>query len=363
MPRIEVDATELHRIMGCGGYLNLNSVNHETTPTPERVEGIAAHKVIQLVLNGTVQSADELIDRNVSGFIVTGDMVEYLTPHIDHIKTRGLQVFTECDLSWYTPNGDLVKCRADAFSYDQNTATYYIDEPKYGWKIADPFWQMMGYAIGAFVRYNLPVREIVLTVHQPRPFHADGPIRVRVLNGSEAAEYHRQIIDRLANLPPTVTTGPHCYKCNRAAFCPAARQAALAAVDISTESYHENFTKEEVAHELDLLERAEQVLKTRFDAIKSLAVSLNGVPGWTFKQSYGNRKWIEGANAEALSMLTGISVDKLVKSELISPAQAEKAGVDKITTSMWTETASRGFTLVRTDTDKDAKKLFSQQKE
>lgn len=356
----EISATELHRVMGCGGYFGIAPLESANEITEERREGIAAHGVITLVLNGTVQFAEELVDRNINGHIVTAEMVEYLIPHIEHIQRRGLPVFTEEVLDWQTPNGVTIKCRADGESYDETTGTLYIEEPKYGWRLVEVEgnWQPIAYAIGAMIKYQWRPAKIVMTIHQPRPFHGDGPIREWIIDVFHLQHYYRQIVARLSELPGTVTTGEHCYKCDRAAHCPASRMAALAAVDITTDNYHEDLTDLQISYELNLLERAGDALKVRTDALKSLATSKGGVPGWAMKQSYGNRKWIEGADAEIIAMLGGVAVSYLQKSTLVTPSQAEKAGLDKTITDAWTERPSRGFNLVRADTDKDAKALF-----
>ena len=363
--RPELNATELHRIMGCGGFLGIPAFDSFDTVTDDRREGIAAHGVMTLVLNGTVQTAEELVDRNINGHIVTGEMVEHLYFHIEHVQRRGLTtpfIATEAVVD-FTTSGAFIKARGDVLSFDQSTATLYVDDLKYGWKIVEPEmnWQMIAYAIGAMIVFGWPAQRIVFTIHQPRPFHGNGPIREWVVDNATIQSLYHQIAARLESLPNTVTTGPHCYKCDRAAGCPAARLSALAAIDVTTLTYHENLTDLQISYELDLLERAGDALKVRTDALKSLAKSKGGVPGWTMKQTYGNREWVDGADAETIAMLGGVAVDKLQKSSLITPAQAEKAGLDKAITAAWTERASRGFNLVRADTDKDAKKLFSQQ--
>jgi len=360
---LEINATDLHRIMGCGGFLELAPHAIADKITDDRLEGIAAHGVFKYVLNGMVSTAEELVDRNINGYIVTAEMVEHIIPHIEHIQRRGLTVLSEEKLNWATPTGGIINCRADVVSYDEMTQTLYIDDPKYGWKIVEPHhnWQMIAYAIGAMVTHKWPALNIVMTIHQPRPFHGSGPVREWIIDARAIQQFYQQIVDRLVTLPDTVTTGPHCYKCDRAYACPASRMAALAAVDITTGAYSEDLTALQISYELNLLDRAQEALKVRLDALKSLATSKGGVPGWAMKQSYGNRKWIEGADAETLSMLGGVAVEALQKLSLITPSQAEKVGVPKEVVSGWTDRPSRGFNLVRADTDKDAQKLFNQQ--
>jgi hypothetical protein len=360
--RPTINASELHRIMGCGGYLGIGALESADAVTDERREGIAAHGLVQLVLTGVVSSADELIDRNIHGHIVTGEMVEYLTPVIEHIQRRNLSTATEAVVDWTTANA-FIKGRADIVSFDPATATLFIDDLKYGWKIVEPEmnWQLIAYAIGALFTFGWQPHRIVFTIYQPRPFHGNGTMREWIIDNAAIQNFYHQINARFESLPNTVTTGPHCYKCDRAAACPAARQAALAAVDVTLHTYHENLTDLQISYELDLLERAGDALKVRTDALKSLATSKGGVPGWALKQSQGNRKWIEGTDAETIAMLGGVDVAKLQKSSLITPAQAEKAGLDKTIAAAFTERASTGFKLVRADTDKDAKKLFNPQ--
>lgn len=362
MDALNINAVDLHRIMGCGGYLGIGALPSADEMTDERREGTAAHRVIQYVLNGTVSDADELIDRSIDGYIVTGDMVEYLRPHIEHIQRRELKVYAEQEVNW-TAHGAHINCRPDAFSFNETTRTLYMDEPKYGWRVVEPKqnWQMIAGVIGAMFKFGWQPNLIVMTIHQPRPFHGRGPIRKWTIDNAEIQRLYHEINARVASLPKTVTTGAHCYKCDRAPNCPAARMAALAAVDITTDTYHEDLTALQISYELELLERAEHALKVRLDAMKSLATSKGGVPGWAMKNTYGNRKWVEGADADTLAILGGVDAEKLKKPSLVTPAQAEKAGVPKEVVASWTERPSRGFNLVRADTDEDAKQLFQSQ--
>jgi hypothetical protein len=63
---------------------------------------------------------------------------------------------------------------------------------------------------------------------------------------------------------------------------------------------------------------------------------------WRNLETFGNRKWNASFNLDQIELISGI---KLTSNEIISPAQAEKKGLDKELTKLLTITESRGFKL------------------
>ena len=80
------------------------------------------------------------------------------------------------------------------------------------------------------------------------------------------------------------------------------------------------------------------------------------IPGYAMMQKFGDRKWKDGVTAEAVKMMTGID---LMKSEMMSPNQAEKAGVNKKLTEQLTIKPSKGFEITKVDVTEQANKLFN----
>jgi hypothetical protein len=138
-----------------------------------------------------------------------------------------------------------------------------------------------------------------------------------------------------------------------------ARRAALASVDISLDTYHEELSGDQLSAEMMLLDRAQEAIKLRHDALSELAKSRltigQPVSGFALERSLGHRKWLNHATPELIQMMSGVDVSKI---EMVSPAKAKKAGVPDEVIESFTERPSTGVRLVRSDIDAKARKLL-----
>ena len=119
-------------------------------------------------------------------------------------------------------------------------------------------------------------------------------------------------------------------------------------------------TNQDLSELIAILERAEDVIEIKSKSIKQLAISRlqnnQMIPGYGMIQKFGDRKWKEGVTAESVKMMTGID---LMKSEMMSPNQAEKAGVNKKLTEQLTMKPSKGFEITKINVTEQADKLFN----
>ena len=73
------------------------------------------------------------------------------------------------------------------------------------------------------------------------------------------------------------------------------------------------------------------------------------------QDDFANRSWKDWATAETVKALTG---KDLTKAQLISPRQAELAGISSEVIATLTERKFKGSKLVKGHVSKKAKKLF-----
>ena len=79
------------------------------------------------------------------------------------------------------------------------------------------------------------------------------------------------------------------------------------------------------------------------------------IPYYSIKKSYGNRTWGKGVNAEFIEMMTNIDINQ---SKMLSPAQAEKKGVNKKLVEQLTKRFEKAPKLERGDTTELGNKIF-----
>ncbi len=363
----EVRCSSLSRVMNCRGSVAFKDLIVEDAGDAAR-EGTAAGEVLQAMLEQQ-NLEPKLGAYATNGYLFDDDMRFFVRPIAQSILERAVNGLTcEERVDWTTKSGIVIRGQYDmAFAVED---TLYIEDLKYGWGIVEveKNWQLLGYAIGnVFKQYQqtgwLPKR-ISLTIHQPRPHHEQGSSRVWIISYDELIEYYKQIEETMAAIAAgdkTLTTGSHCRYCPAASeACPAFNRAANNTLDlVFNEFVQDSLTDEQIAHQLKLYRRAAEILKTKADSLKALGVHRvrNGgiLPGFAMTESFGHRAWKEGVDPSDLEVLKNI---KMTKSEYITPAQAEKLGVDDTLLEMYSTRFSKGFDLKPSDINEKATKIF-----
>lgn len=349
---LSVTATELPRVLECGGSVNLPCDTSAFKDNLTRQQGVAAHWVVEQVVQHNM-TTDELIDRQAPNDVyIDGEMIEYLTPYLQEAKHPNSEI--EKDVSFIIGNV-AIKARTDCAHTSGNLTT--ISDLKYGWRIVDPDnWTMKAYAIGANITNFV---NTTLKIFQPRPYHKDGFIRSITFTSEEMEGLYNELQFKLKQslAENKLKTGPHCTNCKKQKICPAARMAGYNTVDVSTDLYVDDIPDEELSLTLDELRRASEHIKNLLESYEEEAFARvrNGrvIPNY-FTQLTGSRMtWKENVTPEFIKAITGD--DKLVKEQLLTPLQTQKLGVN---VDAFTYYKSGSMKLVREDANKRAAKIF-----
>lgn len=279
-------------------------------------------------------------------------------------------ILCEERIDWQTRSAIWIKGQYDA-SYEISGNKLCIDDAKYGYGLIEvkENWQLIGYAIGEVIRRQKVYDRIILRILQPRPHHEDGPYRQWEISYEQLLAYKEQIearMDKIAGGFAELVTSAKCKYCPAtASACTAFNRAVFHGIDYSlTHFQQDDINEKELSHQLDLVERSLEILKIKYDSVKQLAVSRikDGkiIPNYMTEESYGDRKWKTRVSPQVIETLTGINI---VKTEMLSPAQAEKLGVDKELVKTYVERKFIGNKLVRKDSTKLADKIFGKPKE
>lgn len=255
---------------------------------------------------------------------------------------------------WGTPDAFLwVEDRRRLILWDLKTGHRYVE-------VVD-LPQLTCYADEIITSLGLDDLAVVVEfrIVQPRSYTPAGPIRKWAVKASDLRASINQLANsaRAALLPnPVATTGEHCRDCAGRHACPAARNAAMSAVDCSGSYLPENMTPEAVSFELDLLERARDAIDARYTGVLQVAESMaranKDVPGWGMQDTLGRRTWKSAYSIndiEALGKSLGV---ELVKKVAITPTQARNANVDEAVINAYSEVPKNGMKLVRKDIDR-----------
>lgn len=364
---LSTTATELPRVMQCIGSINMPAALPPDHDHEARDEGNAAHWLAKELFDGRHCPAGT---KAYNGYIITTEMIEHVQTYLSALDCGDMETETT-----FGGEGWEVRGRADHIVYHPGdtspvTATeepwsvLTIDDFKYGYRLVSPEenYTLIAHAIGWCIRNQAAPREIVLRIHQPRPYHPDGPCREWRLSYVDLMTYYSRIAARLTEAPDTLQTGPMCAKCHALATCSAARAASMNAIDASSVAFSDTLPDHVLAYEYETLEQAAAVIKARYDALEELMThkikSGSAIQGYTLKQRLAQTRWKPGLSGVMLSAMTGVD---LLKDGIVTPAEAKRRGVSEATIATLTDRPVIGTKLERIDADREARRWFGTQ--
>lgn len=331
----------------------------------EAIEGTAAHWVgWQIYENKPIQPGDPAPNNT----IVTDEMIEGGELLVDTIRKRanGWPVSIETKLAcsslhaqiWGTP--DCWGIRADKKHIE-------IFDYKFGHRFVDEFWNPQGlcYLAGILQLLEIPLSPditVSFTVVQPRCFYRGEPVRTHTFKLTEATPHFNKLAmmaNQAMSPNPSATTNDHCGDCPGRHYCDALQLAAYNDAEYSSARTPVELSPVAAALELKLLQRALDRLQARVDGLKEMTVANikagARVPFFRVEPGFGRQVWkIPDSQVISIGQLFGY---ELGKQSVITPKQAEKAGVDPNVIDEYSFKPSTGFRLVA-ENSTDAPRTF-----
>ncbi len=349
--------------------------------TDESREGDATHEVSSNVLTEYKRSAGSRIlptdyvgERDSAGTLITQEMAEGAEVYTSHILKRA----NELGALQLMRVEQLVQCPSihpnacfgtpDHALWNDHSGTLYVDDLKFGHGFVDEYenWQNMTYASGVLDELNINGIDdqfitLELTIVQPRYYHAS-KVRTWRLKASDLRGYVNtmQFQAQKALMPGVETlSGSHCRYCTARRACPAARQSAYWGMEMSTEAMAFDIEPGAIGIELDYLNRGIKAMEYMHSALLEQAEVLvrKGVivPGYAMQPTQGHRAW-KMEDSQVIQIGNAMDIE-LQEQKAITPAAAEKKGVDKFFIEAQTERPkSMKFKRVK---DNSIKKVFS----
>lgn len=365
----EIRCSQLHRPMECIGFLFMENLEEPEAGQPAK-DGTATGELLTAMIK---QQTDKPVFGAYAsnGTFLDNDMRFYARDTYNAIleSARGCPIESEERIDWKTRSGITIRGQFD-ISYTVHRRLH-VEDLKYGWKIVEveKNWQLIGYGIGQYFRlqqkYGYTPDEFVFKIHQPRPYHPKGRVREWIISTQELFELYYQQIDEMTMKymqgVRDLKTGEHCRYCPAAASgCPAFNKAFYNAVDVVMNEWQQDIlSNAEISKQLALIEKVQDIMKIKADSLEQLAImrlqNNQAIPGYAFETELGDRKWKDGTTAETIKILTGFDATKL---DMLSPNQAEKAGLNRKFVAQLTERASKGRSLVKKDIVEEAKLIL-----
>lgn len=318
---------------GCPGSVQLEA-RFPDEETESAREGTAAHEMLERHMKQGVPLADMVDTQMSNGVFATSEMHEYIIEFIEYLETIASLESWNCEEKIFIPRvmGQGYGGIPDLFHYDPPYGVLTIPDLKFGYGIVEAIrnWQLINYAVG-LVDILEGVKTISIVIYQPRAPHPQGRLRQWHITRDELESFVPQLQQAAAltqQLDAPIRTGPHCTNC-KVRRCPAARSAALNAIEVSDIAMLEDYDGATLAIEKVLLDAAYRAIKTRKEAIDTLIEQelKSGiiVPGFMLQRSMSHFKWKEPKNVKALGQI--LNIDLMKKEQPITPTQAKAAGV------------------------------------
>ena len=361
----EIRCSSLSRYMKCPGFAKFRDLPESETNLAAE-EGTAAGELLQAMLEQrTTKPNVATVAKNNYRF--DSDMYFHVTPIAQEILDKNVQVFCEQRIDWQAHQDVVIRGQFD-ICY-QIGDTLHIEDLKYGWVLVDveENWQLLGYAIGKVLQMEIQLRPkfIEFKIHQPRPHHEDGRSREWKISLDEMIGYHQKIVvqmELIANNAGDLVTGSHCKYCPAAGQnCTAFNKAVNNALDVTMSEFKQDSLNEsQIADQLIILQRASELIKIKYDSLDQLACSKlkegKLIPGFGLEEKYGDRSWLPDVSPDVIQMITGKDI---IEKVMMTPAKAEKMGVNKKMVESLVTRKFTGVKCVKKDFSKDAAKVFA----
>lgn len=360
---------------GCAGSVAMEARQPEQEPTPESLEGDAAHWLLaEVLLKRPV--ADDAIAPN--GTPINQEMrdaiVELVEDVHDTLKTHGPGDYFRVEETIAAPGLIHADCwgTPDVLFVQHSRKTVHIWDFKYGHRFVDAYrnWQMIAYAACAVETGNLGRIEdwnFTLTIAQPRCFERDelgGTLREWFVSGAELAGYVQQLAEaaRAASDPVALChTGNHCRDCKAQWDCPANQRAGGAALDTIRAQGSAGMDPAAIGVEAKVLAEALDFIKARLNALDAQALAIlnrgERVPFHRLDWTKPRLAWDKTKQAEAAQMVAMFGVDVQLGVALPTPTECIKQGVDGSVITPYTKRNDPSQKLVRSD-DTTASKIL-----
>jgi len=329
--------SKAHQWMACPGSIRLSRGRPDDEGIDAR-EGTACHWVAERMFEADMPefAVVPVGTAAPNGIIVNADMLEAAASYVAWVmeRVRAARYFkprVEQRVSLPDVHPDLWGS-LDATWYHVEAQTLHVADLKYGFRVVEPTSpQLLIYALGelgAFDR-NPPPKQIVTTIVQPRAWHPAGRVRSHTYTPEELRSWENplRVAARLTDDPNApLRTGSHCLYCTALSVCPAAREAAMAALEISNRGTQDAIDGNGLGAEIRLLRLAKERLGHRLDALEAEAAARidrgERIAGFTMAAGVGKRMWVAAENdVRALGELFGCTFQKPA---LVSPAEAER---------------------------------------
>jgi hypothetical protein len=371
----KIGASSMYRWAACPGSVR-ESAGIESESSEYAKEGTAAHALAEACLTGEY-NAQFFVGQeftyddhgNAESIVVTQEMADHIQVYLDHVREvadhKDAVLLVEHKFHLKELNEHLFGT-ADAVIWRPDNQTLYVYDLKFGAGLpveVNNNSQLKYYALGALLGLKFPAKHVEFGIIQPRCFHADGPVRTKVMHAADLIDFAADLVDAVAatedpNAP--LHAGDWCKFCPASFKCKELVRRKNEAMKLEFAA-DKPYDPEELAAALE----AVPLVKAWLSAIDSFAYKEAEAgrcpPRFKLVEKRATRKWNTDDKPTLLKALSvsGVGLVNFVEEKMKSPAQVEKLlpKEHRELLAALTVKESSGHTLVPADDKREALKV------
>lgn len=353
-----------HAWRHCAAWPTMNR-DFPQDDTPETEEGRAAHEVAWTLWRGEALPEYATPEMRDGAELIVATMREKFAGASSVVVERPVMIRAVHEACFGTP---------DAWAFFPDQMRLVIVDYKFGHRFVDEFEnpqgvcyatgiidelaERLGMAVGQFDQ----ILRVEFVIVQPRCYYKGAPVR----SWSFVASDLRAIVNRLHAAAeasfephPRAVVNPECCHCPGRHACPELQRVGYEAASLGARIDPLALPLPAASLELKMLTAAKAALDSRIaglsDHITAKIKVGERAPWQKLEQRPGRRDWsVTAGQIAAMGDLMGVN---LRKDAVISPAQAEKAGIDGSVILAYSERKPGPLTLVE-DNPADARRVF-----
>ncbi len=325
----------------CPGSIALGDGLPESTSVYAE-EGNLAHDLGETCLKSG-RAPEEFVGDVVNDEVITEDMAYHVAAYVGHCREYMVEgwewwIERQVSLAPLDPPEEMFGT-SDFFAYHAGLQLLKVVDLKYGQgvvvEVADNV-QTMYYALGAALELaHLPIRDVELTIVQPRVSHPDGIVRTVYVSYLELIEFATRLLvaaRRTQEPNAPLHPGDWCRFCPASGACPAQHEHAMTvaqmdfAIEESAPPSPLTVPIETLAEWLPKFDILEAWMKAGRQRIRDALARGEDVPGWKLVATRASRKWSDPEEAHRALEETELPESVYVEPrQLKSVPQVEKA--------------------------------------
>ena len=366
----------------CSGSAWMESQFPDLQDDEARKLGTGAHWVFQFDLvgqplaEGSITPNGVAVDKTMlqASAVLLADIEAKLRPYFGDDWRKAVKVEARVAIPLVHPTHNWGTPDVRAWVMTGTGWLLFIWDFKYGFSMVEVFEnkQLIDYAAGCLTEarstwpmFNDAACRVVLTVVQPRAYHADGSVRTWETSMPQLAPYFHELAmaaEEATSTAPLCRPRPDvCHDCRARSGCAALQNAVYMGMTMAQTATPRVMSDEGLGLEMAMLSDAMELMKARLTGMEELVKARiragARIPHWMYGSGRGKLAW-KRSDAEVIALGAMLGLPLAKPPEAITPTQAKALGLQQELVDTYAENIAGATKLMRDD-GANVRRIFS----